>query len=389
MNTGKTLFAQVMEFIPWTSFSRIVQRHRGNVGVRSLSCAEQFRAMAFAQLTWRESLRDIEASLSANAIKLYAMGFRCAVRRSTLADANESRDWRIWSDLAALLIRRARKLYASEPLGVELDNTVYALDSSTIDLCLSLFDWAPFRSTKAAIKLHTLLDLRGAIPAFIHISDGKLHDVNVLDMLSFEAGAFYVMDRGYVDFARLYTLHQTGAFFVTRAKSSMNARRVYSTATDRTSGVVCDQRVMLNGHYSAKKYPEHLRRIRFKDPESGKTLIFMTNNTALPALTICALYKSRWQVELFFKWIKQHLRIKHFLGTSENAVKTQVWCAVTTYVLIAIVKKELQIDVSLYTLLQILSVTVFEKIPLLQALAGCDYRSGDVDLDKQLNLSEI
>ena len=389
MNTGKTLFAQVMEFIPWTSFSRIVQRHRGNVGVRSLSCAEQFRAMAFAQLTWRESLRDIEASLSANAIKLYAMGFRCAVRRSTLADANESRDWRIWSDLAALLIRRARKLYASEPLGVELDNTVYALDSSTIDLCLSLFDWAPFRSTKAAIKLHTLLDLRGAIPAFIHISDGKLHDVNVLDMLSFEAGAFYVMDRGYVDFARLYTLHQTGAFFVTRAKSSMNARRVCSTATDRTSGVVCDQRVMLNGHYSAKKYPEHLRRIRFKDPESGKTLIFMTNNTALPALTICALYKSRWQVELFFKWIKQHLRIKHFLGTSENAVKTQVWCAVTTYVLIAIVKKELQIDVSLYTLLQILSVTVFEKIPLLQALAGCDYRSGDIDLDKQLNLFEI
>ena len=270
MNTGKTLFAQVMEFIPWTSFSRIVQRHRGNVGVRSLSCAEQFRAMAFAQLTWRESLRDIEASLSANAIKLYAMGFRSAVRRSTLADANESRDWHIWSDLAALLIRRARKVYASEPLGVELDNTVYALDSSTIDLCLSSFDWAPFRSTKAAIKLHTLLNLRGAIPASIHISDGKLHDVNVLDMLSFEAGAFYVIDRGYVDFARLYTLHQTGAFFVTRAKSSMNARRVYSTATDRTSGVVCDQRVMLNDHYSAKKYPEHLRRIRFKDPSRAR-----------------------------------------------------------------------------------------------------------------------
>ena len=350
MNAGKTLFAQVMEFVPWTSFARIVHRHGGNSGVRALSCAEQFRAMAFAQLTWRESLRDIEASLSANAAKLYAMGFRSPVKRSTLADANESRDWRIWSDLAALLIRRARKLYASESaLGVELGNTVYALDSSTIDLCLSLFAWAPFRSTKAAIKLHTLLDLRGAIPAFIHISDGKLHDVNVLDMLAFEAGAFYVMDRGYVDFERLYTLHQAGAFFVTRAKSPMDARRVYSADVDRASGVICDQRVMLNGYYSAKKYPEHLRRIRFKDPESGKTLVFLTNNTALPALTICALYKSRWQVELFFKWIKQHLRIKHFLGTSENAVKTQVWCAVATYVLIAIVKKELQLDASLYT----------------------------------------
>ena len=301
MYIGKTLFAQVMEFVPWTTFARIVQRHAGDSGVRTLSCAEQFRAMAFAQLTWRESLRDIEATLSANAAKLYAMGFRAAVKRSTLADANESRDWRIWSDLAALLIRRARKLYASESaLGLDLDNTVYALDSSTVDLCLSLFAWAPFRSTKAAIKLHTLLDLRGAIPAFIHISDGKLHDVNVLDMLSFEAGAFYVMDRGYVDFARLYALHQAGAFFVTRAKSPMDARRVYSAATDRTTGVISDQQGMLNGHYSAKKYPEHLRRVRFKDPETGKTLIFLTNNTALPALTIAALYKSRWQVELFF-----------------------------------------------------------------------------------------
>ena len=368
MYVGKTLFAQVMEFVPWTSFARIVQRHSGNSGVRTLSCAEQFRAMAFAQLTWRESLRDIEASLSANASKLYAMGFRTAVKRSTLADANELRDWRIWADLAAVLIRRARKLYASQSLGVELDNTVYALDSSTIDLCLSLFDWAPFRSTKAAIKLHTLLDLRGAIPAFIHISDGKLHDVNVLDMLRFEAGAFYVMDRGYVDFARLYALHQAGAFFVTRAKSPMDARRVYSATVDRATGVICDQRVMLNGYYSAKKYPEHMRRIRFKDPESGKTLVFLTNNTALPALTICALYKSRWQVELFFKWIKQHLRIKHFLGTSENAVKTQVWCAVATYVLIAIVKKELQLDASLYTCLQILSVSIFEKTQLSCAL---------------------
>ena len=368
MNAGKTLFAQVMEFVPWTSFARIVHRRGGDSGVRALSCAEQFRAMAFAQLTWRESLRDVEACLSANAPKLYAMGFRSPVKRSTLADANESRDWHIWSDLAAVLIRRARKLYASESLGVELDNTVYALDSSTIDLCLSLFDWAPFRSTKAAIKLHTLLDLRGAIPAFIHISDGKLHDVNVLDMLSFESGAFYVMDRGYVDFARLYTLHQAGAYFVTRAKSPMDARRVYSAPTDRNSGVMCDQRVMLNGHYSAKKYPEHLRRIRFKDTASGKTLVFLTNNTALPALTIAALYKSRWQVELFFKWIKQHLRIKHFLGNSENAVKTQVWCAVATYVLIAIVKKELQLDASLYTCLQILSVSVFEKTEISCAL---------------------
>jgi len=389
VHVGKTLFAQVMEFVPWTSFARIVQRHGGNSGVRTLSCAEQFRAMAFAQLTWRESLRDIEASLSANAGKLYAMGFRSVVKRSTLADANELRDWRIWSDLAALLIRRARKLYANDSLGVELDNTVYALDSSTIDLCLSLFDWAPFRSTKAVIKLHTLLDLRGAIPAFIHISDGKLHDVNVLDLLAFEAGAFYVMDRAYVDFARLYALHQAGAFFVTRAKSPMDARRVYSAATDRSTGVISDQRVMLNGYYSARKYPEHLRRIRFKDPESGKTLIFLTNNTALPALTIAALYKSRWQVELFFKWIKQHLRIKKFLGNSENAVKTQVWCAVATYVLIAIVKKQLQLDASLYTCLQILSVSVFEKTEVSCALQADASQIDPPIAANQLNLFDI
>ncbi|CAN7356616.1 IS4 family transposase [Variovorax sp. LjRoot84] len=387
MHIGKTLFAQVMEFVPWTSFARIVQRYGGNSGVRTLSCAEQFRAMAFAQLTWRESLRDIEASLSANANKLYAMGFRSAVRRSTLADANESRDWRIWSDLAAVLIRRARRLYLGDSvLGVELDNTVYALDSSTIDLCLSLFSWAPFRSTKAAIKLHTLLDLRGAIPAFIHISDGKLHDVNVLDMLVFEPGAFYVMDRGYVDFERLHALTQAGAFFVTRAKSPMDARRVYSAPTDRSTGIISDQQVMLNGHYSAKKYPQHLRRIRFKDPESGKTLIFLTNHMALPALTIAALYKSRWQVELFFKWIKQHLRIKHFMGNSENAVKTQVWCAVATYVLIAIVKKELQLDASLYTCLQILSVSVFEKTELSCALQADLSQTELPNTANQLNL---
>jgi len=368
MNVGKTLFAQVMEFVPWTSFARIVERYCGNAGVRRMNCAEQFRVMAFAQLTWRESLRDIEVTLGANASKLYAMGLRHSVHRSTLADANDSRDWRIWSDLAALLIRRARKLYQGEDLGLDLTNTVYALDATTIDLCLSLFDWAPFRSTKAAVKMHTLLDLRGAIPAFVHISDGKMHEVNVLDFLPIEAGAFYVMDRGYLDFERLYKLHQVGAFFVTRAKRGMDARRVYSAPTDRATGVICDQAIALNGFYASKDYPEQLRRIRFKDPETGNTLVFLTNNTTLPPLTIAALYKSRWQVELFFKWIKQHLRIKKFLGTSENAVKTQIWCAVSTYVLIAIVKKELQLDASLYTLLQILSVSVFEKTQLSCAL---------------------
>jgi len=311
---------------------------------------------------------------------------RNTIHRSTLADANESRNWRIWSDLAALLIRRARKLYCDEDLGLDLTNTVYALDSTTIDLCLSLFDWAPFRSTKAAIKMHTLLDLRGAIPAFIHISDGKMGDVNVLDMLPVEAGAFYVMDRGYLDFARLYKLHQAGAFFVTRAKSNMSARRVYSASTDRTGGIICDQTIALNGFYAAQDYPEHIRRIRFKDPESDKTLVFLTNNTTLPALTITALYKNRWQVELFFKWIKQHLRIKKFLGTSENAVKTQIWCAVSTYVLIAIVKKELQLNASLYTLLQILSVSVFEKTQISCAFQPDQGTQKIPHLENQLNL---
>jgi hypothetical protein len=389
MNVGKTLFAQIMEFVPWTSFARIVDRYGGNSGVRRMTCAEQFRVMAFAQLTWRESLRDIEATLAANANKLYAMGLRHSVRRSTLADANDSRDWRIWADVAALLIRRARKLYNECDLGLELTNTVYALDATTIDLCLSLFEWAPFRKTKAAIKLHTLLDLRGAIPAFIHISDGKMHEVNVLDFLPIEAGAFYVMDRGYLDFARLYLVHQAGAFFVTRAKSNMDARRVYSAANDREAGVMCDQTISLNGYYVSKDYPEHLRRIKFKDPESGKTLIFLTNNTTLPPLTIAALYKNRWQVELFFKWIKQHLRIKKFLGTSENAVKTQIWCAVSTYVLIAIVKKELQLDASLYTLLQILSVSVFEKTQLSYALQPDSLLTDSPTSDNQLNLFEI
>lgn len=389
MNLGKTLFAQIMEFVPWTSFGRIVARHGGDSRVRSLSCTEQFRAMAFAQLTCRESLRDIETCLLANQAKLYGMGFRAPVRRSTLADANEGRDWHIWADLAALLIRRARKLYCNDSFGIDLDNTVYALDATTIDLCLSLFPWAPFRSAKAAVKLHTLLDLRGNIPAFIHISDGKTHEVNVLDMLSFEPGAFYVMDRGYLDFSRLFALHQTGAFFVTRAKRGMDARRVYSSSTDRSTGIICDQRILLNGFYISQDYPEQLRRIRFKDPESGKTLVFLTNNTALPALTIAALYKSRWQVELFFKWIKQHLRIKRFIGNSENAVKTQIWCAVATYVLIAIVKKELQLDASLYSLLQILSVSVFEKTQLSQAFAGSGQFPEQTDFVNQLNLFDF
>ena len=377
MNAGKTLFAQLMEFVPWTSFARIVARYSGDARVSALPSTEHFRIMAYAQLTWRESLRDIEATLGANATKLYGMGLRQAVRRATLADANERRDWRIWADFAAVLIRRANKLYADEPLGLDVNiaGKIYALDSSTIDLCLSLFDWAPFRATKAAIKLHTLLDLRGAIPSFIHISDGKMHDVNVLDILPVEAGAFYIMDRGYLDFARLYAMHQRGAFFVTRAKSNFNARRVYSASVDKTTGVVCDQSVALNGHYSAKDYPEHLRRVRFIDPTSGKTLVFLTNNTTLPAPVIAQLYKSRWQVELFFKWIKQHLRIKRFLGTSENAVKTQVWCAIATYVLIAIVKKELQLDASLYTCLQSLSVSVFEKTQIPCALQADDYKN--------------
>jgi hypothetical protein len=389
MNVGKTLFAQVMEFVPWKTFGRIVDRHRGDAGVRTLGCADLFRIMAFAQLTWRESLRDIEVCLGANRGKLFHMGLKNVPARSTLSDALNLRDWRIYHALAMRLISRARMLYAEEPLDIDLDATVYALDATTIDLCLSLFDWAPFRKAKAAVKLHTLLDLRGAIPAFIHISDGKMHEVNVLDFLPIEAGAFYVMDRGYLDFARLYCLHQAGAFFVTRAKSNMNARRVYSAPNDREAGVMCDQTISLNGYYVSKDYPEQLRRIKFKDPESGKNLIFLTNNTTLPPLTIAALYKNRWQVELFFKWIKQHLRIKKFLGTSENAVKTQIWCAVSTYVLIAIVKKELQLDASLYTLLQILSVSVFEKTQLSCALQPDSPLTESPLSANQLNLFEI
>ena len=389
MNVGKTLFAQVMDFVPWKTFGRIVQRHNGDAGVRTLSCADLFRVMAFSQLTWRESLRDIEVCLGANHAKLFHMGIKNVPARSTLADALNQRDWQIYQALAMRLIARARTLYASEPSAAGLDATVYALDATTIDLCLSLFEWAPFRQAKAAIKLHTLLDLRGAIPAFIHISDGKMHEVNVLDILPIEAGAFYIMDRGYLDFARLYAMHQSGAFFVTRAKRNMDARRVYSAPADRSTGIICDQTIQFNGHYALKDYPAHLRRIRFKDPATGKDLIFLTNSTALPALSIAALYKSRWQVELFFKWIKQHLRIKKFLGTSENAVKTQIWCAVSTYVLIAIVKKELHLNASLYTLLQIISVSVFEKTQLQCALQPDSTIDISTNSDNQLNLFNI
>jgi hypothetical protein len=386
MNTGKMLFAQIMEFLPWKTFHRIVARYDGDYRVRTLSCAEHFRILAFAQLTYRESLRDIEVCLSAQVAKLYHMGIRSPVKRTTLADANERRDWRIYADFAQRLIAQARPLYATEDLGLDLSNTVYALDSTTIDLCLSLFPWAPFRNTKAAVKLHTLLDLRGPIPSFIHVSDGKLHDVNALDFLIPEPAAIYVMDRGYLDFERLFVLHRAGAFFVTRTKSNTDFRRVYSAPSDHGQGIICDQTITLSGFYAQQHYPIHLRRIRFKDPESGKTLVFLTNLFGQSASTICALYKARWQVELFFKWIKQHLRIKQFYGTSENAVKTQIWVAVSVYVLVAIVKKRLHLDVSLYTLLQIFSVTLFEKIPLNKDLFDMQYSFKDDMVFNQLNL---
>lgn len=388
MNTGRTLFAQIMDFVPWTSFERLVTKYGGDIRVRTLRCTEQFRAMAFAQMTYRDSLRDIEACLGAQPSKLYGMGFRHAVAKSTLADANESRDWRLWHDLAAVLIRRARKLYTDDSFGLDLDNTVYALDSTTIDLCLSLFPWADFRSTKAAVKMHTLLDLRGQIPSFIHVSNGKMGDARVLDLITPEAGAIYVMDRGYLDFRRLHTLHEAAAFFVTRAKRNMNYHRVYSHAADKPAGIIADQTIALDGFYARKDYPQHLRRVRFCDPETGKKLIFLTNNFVLPPATIAALYKKRWQVELFFKWIKQNLRIKHFFGTSENAVKTQIWIAVCVYVLTAIIKKELALDVPLYTFLQILSVCPFEKVLLSQALFDGDPNFPPQPAANQLNLFE-
>jgi len=386
MHVGKLVFAQVMEFAPWHTFRRLVTKYRGDFNVRTFRCMDQFLCMAFAQLTYRESLRDIEACLSAQPAKLYHLGIRGNVSRSNLADANETRDWRIYCEFSQAMIRIARRLYAQDPLAIDLDNTVYALDSTTIDLCLSVFPWAAFRETKAAIKLHTLLDLRGAIPTFILISDGKLHDVNVLDILPSEAGAFYIMDRAYLDFDRLNALHQAGAFFVTRAKSNFRFKRIYSCPVDRSSGLICDQHVELTGFYSKQGYPDRLRRVRFKDPETDKTLVFLTNHMGISAASVCALYKSRWQVELFFKWIKQHLRIKRFFGTSENAVKSQVWIAVATYVLVAIIKKRLNLDLSLHAMLQILSVTPFEKAPLFQLLTEMAPLDNMNDSDNQLTL---
>jgi hypothetical protein len=386
MNQGKLVFAQIAQHLPLTTFRRCVARYNGERKVKSFSCLDQYLCMAFAQLTYRESLRDIEACLRAQESKLYHMGIQGRVSRSTLADANESRDWRIYADLAQSLIRIARTLYADEPFGVALKETVYALDASTIDLCLSVFPWAPFRTAKAAIKLHTLLDLRGNIPSFLHISDGKLHDVNVLDLLLPEPGAFYIMDRGYIDFGRLFGLHQAGSFFVTRAKTNLQAKRRYSRPVDRNTGLICDQTIVLTGFYTRQDFDAPLRRIRFKDPETGKRLVFLTNNFNLAAITIADLYRCRWQVELFFKWIKQHLRIKVFFGTSENAVKTQVWIAVSTYLIVAIVKKRLNIPASLYEMLQILSLTMFERIPLDQLLGDIVAEANLCFPTKQLNL---
>lgn len=386
MHSGKLVFAQLTSHLPLSTFRRCVSSYGGEHKVKSFSCLEQFLCLAFAQLTYRESLRDIEACLRAQSEKLYHMGIRSRISRSTLADANEVRDWRIYAAFAQRLITMARKLYIDEPFGVDLNETVYALDATTIDLCLSVFSWAPFRTRKAAVKLHTLLDLRGNIPAFIHISDGKMHDVNVLDQLLPEAGAFYVMDRGYLDFERLFRLHSAGSFFVTRGKSNLKAQRRYSRPVDRSTGLICDQTVLLTGFYSSQNFETPLRRIRFNDPKTGKRLVFLTNNFLLPALTITELYRCRWQVELFFKWIKQHLRIKQFYGTTENAVKTQIWTAVSTYVLVAIVKKRLKIQASLYEMLQILSLTMFEQTPLDMLFSQIRPGQNDADASNQMNL---
>jgi len=386
MHQGTTIFAQIMDFLPKHKFRKCVARYSGNYRTRSFSCFDQFMCMAFAQLTYRESLRDIECCLRAMHEKLYHMGIRGKVSRSTLAYANENRDWRIYCDFAQILIHEARQLYINEDFGLELEQTVYALDSSTIDLCLSVFPWARFRRTKGAIKLHTLLDLRGNIPSFIAITDGKVHDVNILDVLVPEAGSIYVMDKAYLDFRRLYYLNQCASFFVVRAKSNTRLKRLYSNPVDKSTGVQCDQIVVLTGFYSRKDYPAKLRRIRFFDPETNKRLVFLTNQFDLPPETIAALYRYRWQVELFFKWIKQNLRIKSFYGTSENAVKTQIWIAISVYVLVAIIKKRLKLEQSLYTILQIFSVAVFEKILISQALTDDAYKNEITSHHIQLKL---
>ena len=386
MNEGKYVFAQVMEHLPLSTFHRCVARYSGTHKVKRFSCLDQYLAMAFAQLTYRESLRDIEACLRTQNSKLYHLGFRSTVARNTLANANAVRDWRIHCDFAQSLIGIARRLYADEAFGLDLKDTVYALDATTIDLCLSVFPWAPFRSTKAAVKLHTLLDLRGNIPSFIHISDGKMHDVNVLDRLVPEPGAIYVMDRGYIDFERLGRFHEAGSFFVIRAKKNLKAVRRYSRKVDKATGLVCDQTVTLTGFYSHQGFPAPLRRVRFNDPETGKRLVFLSNNFAVPALTITQLYRQRWQIELFFKWIKQHLRIKVFFGESENAVKSQIWIAVSVYVLVAIIKKRLGLTASLYEMLQILSLTMFERMPINQQLSQGAPAEPTTGVDNQLNL---
>lgn len=386
MNSGQTIFSQLMEFIPTYEFNQCVKRYNGNYKIKKFTCREQFLCMAFAQLTYRESLRDIQACLRATNKKLYHMGIRSKVSRNTLAHANQIRDWRIYADFAQVLICEARKLYANEDFGVQLEQTVYALDSTTIDLCLSLFPWALFRKRKAAVKLHTLIDLRGNIPTVIFITPGKVHDVNILDDLVTEAGAIYVMDRGYLDFKRLYKIHQSLAFFVTRAKSNFDFKRIYSSRVDKATGVLCDQIVTLRGFYAKKSYPDKLRRIKYYDADKKKRLVFLTNNFLLPAVTIADIYRCRWQVELFFKWIKQHLRIKAFYGTSENAVKTQIWIAISVYVLVAIVRKRLNLNLSLYAILQILSVSLFEKTPILQALTTTDYNENEDDIRRQLIL---
>jgi hypothetical protein len=382
MNAGRTVFSQLIEFLPHQEFQKCVARYAGNRYLKNLSCWDQYLAMAFAQLTYRESLRDIEACLRSVGAKLYHMGFRGKVARSTLADANESRDWRIYADFSQVLIAIARPLYARDPIGIDLDQSLYALDSTTIDLCLSLFPWAKFRKHKAAVKMHTLLDLHGNIPTFIRITDGQVHDVNLLDEIMPEPGAFYVMDRGYIDFKRLFVFTLSTAFFVVRTKSNVLLQRRYSRAVDKSTGVRSDQTVILTSFESASAYPDALRRVSYFDAETNKQLKFLTNNFALPALTIAQIYKSRWQVELFFKWIKQHLRIKAFYGTSENAVKTQIWIAVSMYVLVAIVRKRLELDASLYQILQILSVSLFEKTPILCALQAIDE---DANFTKNVN----